>query len=253
MRFGAHEIMETHEILLEKINAITHFNLYAREAKHPQLRDMIGRHQQEEIGSYNEIVALTRGSNQFNPIPSNTPIDGVTNQTIQYGLRKPPQFAPQPNSTLSDRDIAIGMLCCHKNGARNCTWASLECADPNLRRTLFNCAATCNHQAYEVFLFLNQQGVYQVPTLQSETAENFLSSYQPAPDRLQAQYGMTNAPARGNMGTAMPAGAGYGQGGQAGTYAAGSTGSVLYGAGPAAPFGAPMGNPGMIAQGATRH
>jgi spore coat protein CotF len=192
MPFGAHETMEMHEVLMEKINAITHFNLYAKQAQHPQLQDMIMRHQQEEIMSYNEIVSFTRGNGRFNPIPPNTLIRGAGQQQIQYGLHNPLPFAPQSDADLNDNEIAIAMLLCHKNGARNCTWASLECADPNLRRTLLNSAATCSHQAYEVFLFMNEQGLYQVPTLNSRTAENFLQSYQPASGSLESQYAIQN-------------------------------------------------------------
>jgi spore coat protein CotF len=148
------------------------------------------RHQQEEILSYNEIVACTRGNSRFNPIPPNTAIQGITNQQIQYGVNRPLQFAPQSDALLSDEEIAMSILWWHKSGARNCLNATLECADPNVRRLMLNCAATCSNQAYEVFLFMNQQGLYQVPTLQNRTAETFLQSYQPASDSLVAQYGV---------------------------------------------------------------
>lgn len=261
MPFGAHETMETHEILMEKINAITHFNLYAQQAQNPQLREMIYRHQQEEILSYNELVGLTRGSNRFEPFPSNTPIQGVNNQQIQYGVNNPPQMGPQADATLTDAEIAVAMLLCHKNGARNCTWASLECADPNLRRTLFNCAATCNNQAYEVFLLMNQQGLYQVPTL-SPQGQRFLGSYQPAGAALQAQYGLTNGQMAGNTGAYPYGAAGYSNANMGGTggnlpnqnFSAGTRESVLYGAGTGvSPYqyqaGGPAVNSTMIGQG----
>jgi spore coat protein CotF len=238
MPFGAHETMETHEILMEKINVITHFNLYAQQARNPQLLDMILRHQQEEILSYNEIVAHTRGNNRFSPISPNTDIRGVSNQQIQYGLNNPPQFAPQANATLDDSEIAIAMLLCHKNGARNCTWATLECADPNLRRTLMNSAATCINQAYEVFLFMNEQGLYQVPTLSSQTGEAFLHSYQPASRSLEQQYAVQSGQSQGYTGPSAYGAPGYsganmaGPGGATnGSLYAGSRDSVLYGAG----------------------
>jgi spore coat protein CotF len=231
MPFGAHETLEVHEVLMEKINAITHFNLYAKQAKNPQLLDMILRHQQEEIRSYNEIVALTRGNDRFSPIPPNTNIQGVSRQQIQYGLNQPPQFAPQADAELNDVEIAIAMLLCHKNGARNCTWSTLECADPNLRRTLFNSAATCTNQAYEVFLFMNEQGLYQVPTLNNQTADQFLRSYQPAGAAIEAQYGMQNGQNAGYNG-ASSYGAGYPQPGMfSGGMNPGSRESVLYGDG----------------------
>jgi spore coat protein CotF len=223
MPFGAHETMEMHEVLMEKINMINHFNLYAKQVKHPQLQDMIMRHQQEEIMSYNEIVSFTRGNGQFNPIPPNTLIRGISNQQIQYGLNNPPQFTPQADADFNDMEIAIAMLLCHKNGARNGTWATLECADPNLRRALLNSAVTCTHQAYEVFLFMNEQGMYQVPTLKSQTAQNFLQSYQPASGSLESQYAVQNGLNQGFGGQSIynqgvqggPVGQGV-QGGQSG-------------------------------------
>lgn len=188
MPYGAHEAMETHEILMEKINMITHFNLYAREANNPQLKDMIARHLDEEIRGYNEIVHYTHDYTGMSPIPPNTEMTGVTPQSIQYGLNNPPQMAPQSDTKLSDQEIAVAMLCCHKNAARSASWASLECADPNLRQMLFNSAANCARQAYEVFLFMNEQGVYQVPTLNDHTAKTFLHRYQPTDQAGEGQF-----------------------------------------------------------------
>jgi spore coat protein CotF len=215
MPFGAHETMETHEILMEKINCITHFNLYAQQAQNPQLRDMIARHQQEEIASYNELVAYTHDYNEFRPLSPNTDIRGINPQQIQYGLNNPPPLGPESNARFDDREIGIAMLLHHKNGARNCTWASLECADPNLRRMMLNCASTCVNQAYEVFLFMNEQGVYQVPTLKDHTAKEFLHSYQPADQALENRYG------------GQGAFSGAGQAGRAGQFAGvGQTGGA---------------------------
>jgi spore coat protein CotF len=190
MPYGAHETMEVHEILMEKINMITHFNFYATETQNQQLIDMIIRHQQEEIRSYNEIVAYTHDYKGFNPVPPNTNIREIRPQEIKYGLNNPPQFAPEIDAALKDWEVATAMLCCHKNAARNGMWATLECADPNLRRMLLNSAANCANQAYEVFLFMNQQGLYQVPKLDEHTAKTFMHRYQPASESLQAQYGM---------------------------------------------------------------
>lgn len=187
MQFGAHESMEVHECLLEKINMITHFNLYAGETRNPQLQDMIARHQNEEIQMYNQLVNYVQGEIKgFSPIAPNTNIRGINHQQIQYGVNQPPQYGPESDARFSDWEIAVAMLQCHKNSAMNGTRAALECADPNLRLMLQNSVATCVNQAYEVFLFMNQQGQYPVPTLNEQTA--FLNTYQPANQDLQAQY-----------------------------------------------------------------
>jgi spore coat protein CotF len=209
MPFGAHETMEVHECLLEKVNMITHFNIYAKEVKNPQLLDMIVRHQQEEIASYNEIVNITRGNNGFTPVPPNTNVVGANNQQIRYGMNNPPQFSPQSDANLSDREIAIAMLLCHKNAARNGTQAALEAADPNLRLALLNSAATCVNQAYEVFLFMNRQGLYQVPAFKNQTTEAIFNIYQPAGEQIMAQYGMQADQNMGQYGVQSEQNMGY--------------------------------------------
>ncbi|MBM4765176.1 spore coat protein [Bacillus sp. B15-48] len=190
MPFGAHEAMEVHEVLSEKINMISHFNIYAQQTQNQQLMEMINRHQQEEINSYDAIVAYTHDYTQFTPIPPNTSVSQVTPDQIQYGLNDPTMIAPETNAVLNDYEVAMAMLHCHKNAAANGVKAALEIADPNLRQMLTNGAINCINQAYEVFLFMNEQGLYQVPELKDHTAKTFLHSYQPSGESLKAQYTM---------------------------------------------------------------
>jgi spore coat protein CotF len=190
MPFGAHETMEVHEVLAEKMNMISHFNLYAMQTKNPELKSMIMRHQQEEIQSYDSLVKYTHDYTQFTPIPPNTSVSNIKPDQIQYGLDNPSMLAPETNATLNDYEVATAMLLCHKNAAANGVKAALEIADPNLRQMLTNSAMNCVNQAYEVFLFMNQQGLYQVPTIKDHTAKTYLHSYQPSSEGLKAQYTM---------------------------------------------------------------
>jgi spore coat protein CotF len=188
MPFGAHETMEVHEILTEKLNMISHFNLYASQTKNPELRNMITRHLQEEIKSYDAIVAYTHDYTQFTPVTPNTNVNHIKPDQIQYGLNNPSMLAPETNAVLNDYEVASAMLICHKNGANNGVKASLEMADPNLRQMLMNGAFNCVNQAYEVFLFMNEQGMYQVPQIKDHTAKTYLHSFQPAGESIKAQY-----------------------------------------------------------------
>ncbi|MDR4947615.1 spore coat protein [Neobacillus cucumis] len=188
MPFGAHEAMEVHEILTEKINMINHFHMYAAQAKDPQLKEMIHRHLQEEIKSYDTVVSYTHDYQNFAPMSANTNMGSVKPNQIQYGLDNPSMVAPEANTTFNDFEIASALLICHKNGAANGVKATLEIADPNLRQVLLNGAVNCVNQAYEVFLFMNQQGQYQIPTMKDHTAKTYLHSFQPVSESLKAQY-----------------------------------------------------------------
>jgi spore coat protein CotF len=66
----------------------------------------------------------------------------------------------------------------HKCGAVCKMNAALECADPQLRRIIMQGANSCAEQAYELFTFMNQRGMYQVPTMQQQTQDNFMNIYQ---------------------------------------------------------------------------
>ncbi len=181
MPFGAHETMEVHEILNEKINLINHFSFYLQEIQNQQLRQMMEHHLQTAIQFYDQLISYTHdynaAGNQNQSQAFGAP--NVQPQDIQYGLNNPTQQRPQTQESFNDQQIVAALLSWHKNSAKNHLWSSLECADPNVRQMLLNGAVTCANQAYEVFIFMNQQGSYQIPTMQDHTAKTFLHSYQP--------------------------------------------------------------------------
>jgi spore coat protein CotF len=188
MPFGAHETMEVHEALNEKINKINHLALYTQQTQNAQLRQMIQRHLQTEIQSYDQLVSYTHDYQSGQRLNQ---VQGMINtqpQNIQYGLNQPQQQSPQLQGQLDDNQIAFALLNCHKNSAKNAMSSALECADPNIREMMLMSAHTCANQAYEVFMFMNQQGQYQVPTMQDHTAKTFLHAYQPVEtQRFQQQ------------------------------------------------------------------
>ncbi|MEF3305466.1 spore coat protein [Paenibacillus sp. GYB003] len=190
MPYGAHETMEVHELLNEKMNLINHFSFYAQQAQNPELRDMIDRHLQTAMQSYDQLVAYTHDYNAATMRQAPAGMPAVQPQQVQYGLHQPAPQAPV-HGQFDDRQIALSMLSCHKNSAKNHMAGSLECADPNVRQMLVNGAVVCSNQAYEVFLLLNRMGAYQVPTMQDQTAKTFLHAYQPS------QAGMPAAPMGG--------------------------------------------------------
>ncbi|MCY9593653.1 spore coat protein [Paenibacillus chitinolyticus] len=179
MPFGAHETLEVHEVLTEKINMIQHFSFYARQARHPQVKAIAEHHLQAGVQHYNELVAYThdysaaRGHAPYGQPPF------VSVQDILYGLRHPAPVSPETDGSFNDEQILSAILCCHKNSAKNQMTAALECADPNVRRMLLTAADAAADHAYEVFLFMNSQGQYQVPTLHDHTAKTYLHTFQP--------------------------------------------------------------------------
>ena len=196
MPFGAHETMEVHEILNEKINLINHFMLYAQQCQNQRLRQMIDHQMQTAIQSYNQLVAYTHDYAAANQGMS--PAGGMHTQVqpenIHYGLRNPAQQMPQQTASLNDTQIVRAMLSCHKASAKLHLNGALECADPNVREMLMNGAITCTRQAYDVFLMMNEQGLYQVPTINDQTAKTFLHSYQPMQQTMMPNMASNTTP-----------------------------------------------------------
>ncbi len=174
---GAHEVMEMHEVLNDTINGINQFELYRAHVKDPELAQMMDRQMQFAINEYNSMVQMLQHQGKQQAIPYRSP----KHFTPVYGLDNPQPLSPNMNtSQLDDRDIASGILGCHKSSAVFKMIAALECADPALRRTLQQGAVNCSEQAYETWQYMNQKGYYQVPTMKEMTTQTVINGYQPS-------------------------------------------------------------------------
>lgn len=192
MPFGAHETMETHDILMEEMNMINHLALYSQQCQAQHLQHMIQNHLQHATQSYQSLVHYTHNYSQPQVRMTSELHQHVQPQNIQYGLHQPAPQTPQLNVTqMNDQQIAQGLLSLHKNSAKNHMIASLECADPNVRQMMVNGALACEQQAYEVFLYMNSYGMYQVPTMDDHTAKTLLHSYQ-IPAQAEQAYMQTD-------------------------------------------------------------
>ncbi|WP_066636496.1 spore coat protein [Desulfolucanica intricata] len=173
-KFGAHEMMEIHEVLTDTIDGINQFQLYRPHVKDQQLSSILDKQIQFMNNEYNNMVQAInqRGAGE------SIPYRGIQNITPTYGLNNPATQTPHTSvNQLEDRDIASGMLGCHKASASLRMMASLECADPELRRMVQQGAINCSEQAYEVWNFMNQKGYYQVPTMKDMTTNTMIGTY----------------------------------------------------------------------------
>lgn len=196
MKFGAHEVMEASEILNEKTNMINHLAMYEQETQDEQLRAMIRRQLDAAVASYDQMVAYTHDFSAAQGLQPPVPQPDINVERIKYGLRNPQPTAPMRTGRFTDQAIQHALLCAHKASAASHIQRGLEVADPNLRQMFLNGAISCFNQAYETFLYMNQQGTYQVPTMQDHTAKTYLHTYQPLG---QPMAGQTAGPMTGQM------------------------------------------------------
>lgn len=171
---GAHEVMEIHEVLNDTIDGINQFQLYQPHVKDSELQNILERQLHFMKQEYNNIVQTISHHQVNRAVPYRTPKDFSPN----YGLKNPSSQSPNHSvNELDDRDISSGMMGCHKASAALRMAASLECADPTIRRMLQQGAVNCSEQAYEIWQYMNQKGYYQVPTMKNATTSTVIGSY----------------------------------------------------------------------------
>lgn len=174
-QLGAHEIMEAHEVLTDTIDGINQFHLYRPHVRDQQLQQILEKQVNFMEQEYQNMVSML---SQHRGV-SAEPYQSRINAGIKYGLRNPSPVAPHETAgQLTDRDVASGMLGCAKSTAVLRMSAGLECADPQIRRAIIQCAVSSAEMAYETFSFMNQRGMYQVPTMPMRTESNLMGTYQ---------------------------------------------------------------------------
>jgi len=173
---GAHEVMEMHEILCNTITGINTIQLYNEHCKDPELKNIVQKQLDFMINEYNNLVRAMNQQGAGQAVPYRTNM----NFTPTYGLRNPSPQSPNPSAKqVDDQDVASALLMIHKVSASKRMMGALECSNPELRRMLIQCAVNCADEAYEVWQFMNSRGYYQVPTMQQNTTDTMIQSYQP--------------------------------------------------------------------------
>ncbi len=171
---GAHEIMQLHEVLTDSIDCINQLQLYRPYVQDPQLRSILNNQISFLVQEYNNMVQTVQQQSRSEAVPYRK----VKNVSPAYGLKNPSPNAPNISpDEMDDRDVASGMLSCHKASASLRMIASLEFADPTLRRMLQQNAINCSEQSFELWNYMNQKGMYQVPTMQQMTTSTVINSF----------------------------------------------------------------------------
>ncbi len=182
-RFGAHEIMEIHEVLTDTIDGINQFQLYRPHVKDQQLQAILDNQVQFMMKEYNDMVQAVNQQGAGEAVPYRE----ARNISPVYGLSSPQTQSPNTSAEqMDDRDVASGMLGCQKASASLRMRACLECADPKLRRMIQQSAINAAEQAYEIWQFMNQRGLYQVPTMKEATTSTMINTYSAAQQRQQS-------------------------------------------------------------------
>jgi spore coat protein CotF len=162
MNHGAHELLDVHEVLGAMIGGLNQYVLLRDQIQDPELLSIMDRQYPFMLDEYNlTMEAYKTGHDPKHPTRSyNMQIGNDTNYGIKPGEPKKPITSA---NEINDDIISSFMLSCHKAGAAGKTAAALECTNPVVRRVLQDSVPNCIEMAYEISLYQNKKGYYQVP------------------------------------------------------------------------------------------
>lgn len=184
---GGHELYDVHEVLSGTIGLLDHYLLYSQHVKDPELRDILNRQYQAMTDDYNMLVQAFRtgqdpahGTQRYQMTQSN--------ENIRYGLQPgQPKKPCQSVSEINDQEIA-GFMMGHLKGLTGSkALAALEITNPVVRRVVADSIPNCIEMAYELFLYQNKKGYYQVAQYSEQDMQILQNAYGQAQGQPQMQ------------------------------------------------------------------
>lgn len=179
---GGHELFDAHEIISGIINLLDQYQMYNQHIQDPELKNIL-QHQSNFITTmYNSIVqSFQTGQDPINPTGNYTM---QQSNEVVYGIKpSPPKKPNQSVSDLSDQGLSAYMLGHSKALASLFTMTALEMTNPVLRRVVSDSVPNLVEISYEIFLYQNKHGYYQVPQLSEQDMNLMLQSYTPVSDQ----------------------------------------------------------------------
>lgn len=176
LNHGAHEVMDVHEVLSSSIGALNTFVFLRPHVQDQQLLNILDRQYAFMLDEYNITQECFKtGHDPSHPTGSYKMQIG--NDT-KYGLTPGQPKKPITSANeINDAIISSWMLSCHKQMATGKVSAALETTNPVVRRVLQDSIQNCIEMAYELSLWQNKNGYYQVPQLSQQDMQTMLNMY----------------------------------------------------------------------------
>ncbi|CAM5199239.1 Spore coat protein CotF OS=Ureibacillus acetophenoni OX=614649 GN=SAMN05877842_107110 PE=3 SV=1 [Ureibacillus acetophenoni] len=176
MNHGAHEVLDVHEVLSASIGALNTFIFFRPHVQDQELLNILDRQYAFMLDEYN-ITAECFKTGQDPSHPTRSYKMQMGNDS-KYGLTpgQPKKPMQSPNE-INDGIISGFLLNCHKMGATGKATAALESTNPVVRRVLQDSIPNCIEMAYELSLYQNKKGYYQIPQLSQADMQAMLNMY----------------------------------------------------------------------------
>ncbi|RAL21067.1 spore coat protein [Thermoflavimicrobium daqui] len=180
LNHGGHEVNDMHEVLDAAINVLNEYMIHYPSVKDPELKQMMDRQYRFMVDEYNMLVqCFSTGQDPAHGTKSYQMTQ--SNETITYGLKpSQPKKPIQSTAEVNDSHIAGHLIGLIKAATSGKTMAAFEVTNPVVRRVLQDSIPNCIEMGYELFLWQNKHGHYQVPQYTAQDTQAILQSFAPA-------------------------------------------------------------------------
>ncbi|GAK13415.1 LOW QUALITY PROTEIN: hypothetical protein JCM19039_3258 [Geomicrobium sp. JCM 19039] len=181
---GGHELFDGHEMLAGMINVLDQYMIFKPYVKDQQLLDILEQQYDYLTAQYNRMVeAFSTGQKPTTDIQSYAM---TQSHTVTYGIT--PSAPQKPNANLSEvkeTGVSAHMLGLIKSTSSLFAMAAPEVTNPVFRRVIADSVPDLIEMAYDIFLYQNKHGYYQVPKLNGQDMNQMLSSFTTSNTKMQ--------------------------------------------------------------------
>lgn len=180
LNHGGHEMFDVQEVLTGAINTLNTYTLLSEHVQDPELKDILQRQKQFIADEYN--ITLDCFKSGQNPSKETQSYKMKQGNDFIFGMKpSQPRKPMQSASEICDQTISTCMLNAVKSGAVMKTTAAMETTNPVVRRVLADSLPNCIEMAYEISIYQNKHGFYQVPQLAQQDMTQIQNGFAPAP------------------------------------------------------------------------
>jgi spore coat protein CotF len=176
---GGHEMFDVHEVLSGTVDALNLYTLCKGHVQNQELKTMLNHHYQHITKEYNACIEAFKTGKD--PSMRTESYKMTQDNDFVYGLTPTQPVKPIQNvSELNDQSVSTLILGTLKSNASLRGMATLEVANPVLRRVLADGIPNWIEMAYELSIWQNKNHYYQVPQLSQQDMTAMMNSYAPA-------------------------------------------------------------------------
>ncbi|MFJ6209776.1 spore coat protein [Lysinibacillus sp. NPDC092081] len=173
---GGHEQMDLHETIGAIIACMNQSIVLRPQVKDTELLSILDRQYNFTLGMYNTIVE-SYNTGHDPSVPTGR-YQMETGNNFKYGIKPGQPKKPMQNANeLNDEAISGFLLGAQKGVAKGMTASATETTNPVVRRVVADSIPNCIEMAYELSIYQNMHGYYQVPQFSQQDMQTMLNAY----------------------------------------------------------------------------